>query len=420
MAVRLCYEAKPTAMSIQSILTTIFARISVKHKWQADFLRELHELIFSIQGRLTFENLARYSHFAESTFRRNYKKFFDWLDFNWQMFLLYRSTDEGCVIAAIDCSYIPKAGKSTYGLDKFFSGAAGRAKKGLEISLLCLIETPTGKAWTIDVSQTPAGLSAKEGKINEQTRVGHYMDQLKKVQPKLQNLVKYVVADGFYAKTKVFDTVDQTDQHLITKLRPDSNLRYIYQGEQTGKQGRPKEYAGKVNWKDLDLKRWEYVGADEKYEYLEIYTQTLNSPRFKRNLRIVMVVNTKSNKYILLACTDLKLDARTILHFYQLRFKIEFLFRDAKQFCGLTHCQARSKEALDFHFNMSLAAVNIAQVKLQLDPAIKSMNVFVRKAYNQRLIKWLFLQLSSEVEFDLNNSKVQRAISFGTLNYSSA
>lgn len=420
MAVRLCYEAKPTAMSIQGILTTIFVRISVKHKWQADFLRELYELIFSIQGRLTFENLARYSTFAESTFRRNYKKFFDWLDFNWQTFLLYRTTNEGAIIAAIDCSYIPKAGKATYGLDKFFSGAAGRAKKGLEISLLCLIETANGKAWTIDVSQTPPGLSAKEGQTSERTRVDHYMDQLNKVHSKLQGIVKYIVADGFYAKVKVFNTVEQTGQHLITKLRPDSNLRYLYQGGQTGKQGRPKEYAGKVNWKNLDLNRWEYVGRDDKYEYLEIYTQILNSPRFKRNLRVVMVVNTKSKKYILLACTDLKLDARTILHYYQLRFKIEFLFRDAKQFCGLTHCQARSKEALDFHFNMSLAAVNLAQVKLQLDPAMKSMNVFVRTAYNQRLVEWLFSQLSSEVEFDLNHPKVKKAIALGTLNYSSA
>lgn len=159
------------------------------------------------------------------------------------------------------------------------------------------------------------------------------------------------------------------------------------------------------------------MGKDEKYEYLEIYTQILNSPHFDRNFRIVMLVNKRTSKYILLAC-DLKLDARTIVHYYQLRFKIEFLFRDAKQFCGLTHCQARSKEALDFHFNMSLAAVNLAQLKMELNPAVKSMNGFVRRAYNQRLVKWLFSQLSSEAEFQLNHPKVQQAIKLGTLNYS--
>lgn len=44
-------QQKPTAMSIQGILTTIFARISVKHKWQSDFLYEMFDLIFSVQGR---------------------------------------------------------------------------------------------------------------------------------------------------------------------------------------------------------------------------------------------------------------------------------------------------------------------------------------------------------------------------------
>lgn len=404
-------------MSIKKILTTIIARISVQHKWQSNFLGEIFELIFSIQGRLTFENLARYSHMSERTFRRNYKKFFDWLDFNWQLIELYAQIDQGAVIAAIDCSYIPKAGKATYGLDKFFSSIAGRAKKGLEISLLCLINTKDEKAWALDVSQTPAGLSTKQDDPDAQTRVDHYMDQLKKAHLPLRG-IKYIVADGFYAKNKVFKTIDELGKSLITKLRPDANLRYLYHGPRTGKQGRPTQYDGKVDWKNLDLNKWEYIGTDDKYDYLEIYTQVLNAPRFKRNFRVVMVVNTKTNKYILLACTDINLDARTILKYYQLRFKIEFLFRDAKQFCGLTHCQARSKEALHFHFNLSLAAVNVAQVKLNCDPAIKSMNVLVRKAYNQRLVEWLFSQLSSKAEFNLNHPEVKRAIALGASNYS--
>jgi hypothetical protein len=38
---------------------------------------------------------------------------------------------------------------------------------------------------------------------------------------------------------------------------------------------------------------------------------------------------------------------------YRLRFQIEFLYRDAKQFTGLNDCQARSPSKLNFH-NMSL------------------------------------------------------------------
>ncbi len=44
---------------------------------------------------------------------------------------------------------------------------------------------------------------------------------------------------------------------------------------------------------------------------------------------------------------------------YRARFQIEFIFRDAKQFTGLTDCQARKKESLNFHFNASLSTLNL-------------------------------------------------------------
>ncbi len=43
----------------------------------------------------------------------------------------------------------------------------------------------------------------------------------------------------------------------------------------------------------------------------------------------------------------------------------EFIFRDAKQFTGLCDCQSRQQQSLDFHFNASLAALNIAKLKQQ-------------------------------------------------------
>ena len=103
--------------SIKKILASIFVRIDVKHKWQKDFLLELFGLIYSIQGRINFENLARYSALNECTFRRNFSKFFEWLDFNLQLMYLGGLSFSNPVIAAIDCSFICKAGKATFGLD---------------------------------------------------------------------------------------------------------------------------------------------------------------------------------------------------------------------------------------------------------------------------------------------------------------
>ena len=402
-------------MSIKKTLDSIFARISVTHKWQQDFLLELFELIFSIQGRVNYSNLARYSKYNESTFRRNFKKLFDWLNFNLQIMYLagLRLTDQ--VIAVIDCSYLPKAGKKTFGLDYFFSGTAGRNKKGLEISLLSLIDVVREKAWALDVVQTPPKLSQKEGEFGEYTRIDYYLEQVLDLLPTLKQ-IRYFVADGFYAKKKVFATLSDHGKHLITKLRPDANLRFLFKGvHPKDKKGRKTEYAEKVDWEQLDLRKWQSIGLDFKYEHLKIYSQILNSPHFKRNFRVVLLINTKTNKYVLLACTDLNLCARTIVKYYQLRFKIEFLFRDAKQFTGLTHCQARDEQSLDFHFNMSLAAINLMQLHMILDSTTTSMNSFVRKAYNSKLLDWLFSQLSSEAKFYLNPRQLKTVLNFGCL-----
>jgi Transposase DDE domain len=72
-----------------------------------------------------------------------------------------------------------------------------------------------------------------------------------------------------------------------------------------------------------------------------------------------------------------------ILTYYQLRFQIEFIFRDAKQFTGLTHCQAQSDEKLDFHFNLSLAALNVVNVQKILDSNALSINNLARRSYNE-------------------------------------
>ena len=41
---------------------------------------------------------------------------------------------------------------------------------------------------------------------------------------------------------------------------------------------------------------------------------------------------------------------------------VEYLYRDTKQFTGLTHCQSRKRASLDFAFNMSLSSTNVARL----------------------------------------------------------
>ena len=400
-------------MRTQKVLECIFDKMTEVGKCQRKFLQEIFILIFSIQGRLTFINMSRYSHLNESTIRRHYTKFFDWMKFNLLLMQQGGLVLSASVIGAMDCSYVPKAGKHTYGLDRFWSGVAGRAKQGLEVSLLALIDTLSGSTWSLYAEQTPAGFSQSEGGQDEYTRLDAYLTHWKACLSKLK-AIQYFVADGFYAKMKVFAAFDEAGKHLITKLRADANLRYLYQGEHPqGKRGRKQKYDGKVDYSYLS--RWHFIGSDQKYAHLKIYTLVLNSVRFKRNLRIVLLHNTQSNKYVLLACSDITLEARMIVHFYQLRFQIEFLFRDAKQFAGFNHCQARDANKLHFHFNLSLAAINLARLEIKEQNDTRSLNDLSRKAYNQRFLTWLFDKLSLKAQFDLNQKRCKQAILYGLI-----
>ncbi len=108
------------------------ANISHTDKWQRDFLVELFKALFRRQGRFNFENLTHYSKFTESTHRRQFSKYLDWFNLN-NSFVDF---NRGVHIGVIDCSFICKSGKQTFGLDKFWSGVASKAKQILEMSVL--------------------------------------------------------------------------------------------------------------------------------------------------------------------------------------------------------------------------------------------------------------------------------------------
>jgi hypothetical protein len=92
-----------------------------------------------------------------------------------------------------------------------------------------------------------------------------------------------------------------------------------------------------------------------------------------------------------------KLPTITTCGFNRVAGAIELLFRDAKQFTGLTHCQARSEDKLDYHFNASLSGVNVARLLLAQDESLhQSMNALVRRQTGEHIWQLLYSQLSPE------------------------
>lgn len=195
---------------------------------------------------------------------------------------------------------------------------------------------------------------------DEATRVDGYLDHLQQDRASLPPQVRYLVADGYYSKTKYINGIAELGLHQIGKLRRDANLRWRYDGEQKPR-GRPRCYDGKVCLDDVT--RFTFV--QEQEDGTRVYTAVVNSVQFKRDLRIVYLVKPVGNKVktALLFSTDTSLDAETLIAYYKARFQIEFLFRDAKQFLGLNDCQARQAKALHFHFNASMTALNLLKLE---------------------------------------------------------
>jgi hypothetical protein len=97
--------------------------------------------------------------------------------------------------------------------------------------------------------------------------------------------------------------------------------------------------------------------------YLVIKKQRINSFLPQTNLSVsCFYKNGKEVARKLYFSTDLKMDGMKIVSYYRSRFQIEFLYRDAKQHCGLEDCQARSKNKLNFHFNAVISTVNSAKI----------------------------------------------------------
>ena len=398
---------------MEQIITNLLEKMTGVAKPQKKFLVTLFLTILLMRGKVNFRNMSRYSHLSEETYSRQFRKPFDFAEFNKQLIEdIVPSHHEK--ITVLDCSFITKSGKETYGLGFFYDSSHDQAAKGLEVSNLAVIDVTDNTGYSLSSWQTPpqeeieglvAGQRSAQGDGQQQqdeiTRVDFYAQHLRRDVIYLPDDVKYLVVDGYYAKIKFVNAVDEVDLNTIGKLRHDANLRYLYDGPQK-KFGARRKYDGKVKFDDLS--RLEYVG--EVANDIHLYTAVVNNVNLKRNIRLVYVLNLRNkNKpgYALLFSTDPELDAKTIYRYYKARFQIEFIFRDAKQFTGLNDCQARCKESLDFHFNASLTALNLAKVDayLSFDYNLDTpFSMITQKMvyFNEHLLQKVF----SSLGFDLN------------------
>jgi len=225
-------------------------------------------------------------------------------------------------------------------------------------------------------------------------------------------------ANELSRKIKWVEGVTNLKLEAIGKLRRDANLRYPNQEEYPGR-GRPRKYGKKVDLTDYSS----FQLVTQLSNGITLYTTVVWSINLKRQIRVVYLLNNSaSSSYAVLFCTHLELDAYSIYLYYKSRFQIEFLFRDSKQFTGLADCyakryplgQARDLTKLDFHFNASLTALNLAKLDALQQHNCSTNLVFSMASYKRRALNYHLLERFID-KLDLNPTLIKSHPNYSNL-----
>jgi hypothetical protein len=268
-------------------------------------------------------------------------------------------------------------------------------KKGWKRQLCALICEKQNASFVLTVDQTEPNLVEKEAD-GKQTRIDFYAGQVEKVAPQIIAYTRVGLFDGYYAKEKFVRRMSKLGFTVISRLRTDANLKYLYTGKQKAK-GRPRKYEGKVDFTDLSCLAETTVKVAEKE--IKLFSGVVFSVSLKRKIKLVVV--RYGSKTVNLFSTDLQMSASEIFFFYRSRFTIEFLIRDAKGSGGLNDCQARDNQAIEFHWNTALTSVNLARAMSQSEQVASEKKPFSMKSikqqfFNENLLKLFISKLGLE------------------------
>lgn len=174
----------------------------------------------------------------------------------------------------------------------FYDSSHNRPARCLEFSELAVVDGDYGTASPLSMAQPPDTATIARLRGPEGRRIDGYLQHLRQERSLLPPEVHYLTAEGDYAKQTFVDGVCEVDLHLMSNLRHDANLRYLYTGPQQ-RRGRPKRYDGNVNL--TDLRRLTPIPRSDD---VTLYTAVVNSVRLRRDIRFVYVCKRQGKKLL--------------------------------------------------------------------------------------------------------------------------
>ena len=291
-----------------------------------------------IPRKINFLQLGRNGTRSEQCYRQTFERQVDWMEFNlWMSAFNFRHGSRRMGIA-IDPSYIPKAGKQPPHIGTFWSGCAGAVKRGLEILGIGLIGVDLHECMMLRAVQTALEKGCEK---DEMTLYQWYAKVLHDYRDKLQRASRHIVGDAAFSKRTFVDLILPDGFHLVSRLRSDAVLRYVWEGGPTGRRGRPRVKGDKIDFSNLDKSMMRKLDIDP--EDGEAYALKAHCKSLGRVVSLAIHIMPKGGHKLYFS-TDENMPGKHVIEYYRTRFQIEFNFRDAKQFTGLTDSQARSSE----------------------------------------------------------------------------
>ena len=386
------------------------------------------EATLAMTGRVTMLGMSRWAEKGGSyrTIQRFFNGTYDWSKLRWALIRHHPGIKGtgGIWLIAGDEVVVTKSGKQTHGLAKFYSSLQKQPVAGLCFLNLSLVNVGTRQSYPLVAEQlvrdeaketAPKAVQkkAKNGKAGRpkgsknknRSEVGFSAFQLQ-LQGCIQQALlllgcdirpSYFLYDGALGNNAGLQLVKQKGLHLISKLRHDSKLYFQYAGPYAGR-GAPQKYGDRVTVEKL-ADQYLCLKTVEKNIETCFYQVQARHRHFPDLLNVVVIVKTnlktsKSAKALLFS-DDLELAYDKLVDYYRLRFRIEFNFRDAKQYWGLEDFMNIKEGQVGNAANFSLFMVTCSQLLL---PQIKGLDndsildlktVFRARKYTRRIINSL-------------------------------
>jgi putative transposase len=381
-------------------------------------LRRLSRIIFAVfamTGRVTMLGISRWAGTGGSyrTIQRWFYTTIPWAQVLVCFFRQHLFQANATYILAGDEVVVTKAGKHTFGLDRFFSGLLQKVVPSLAFFTLSLVNTadytsspiaveqvvrskPVSAPPSPPVSQSPRG-KAKPGRPrgsrNKNKAEVTLTPELQQIQTMLQALllklagwlaVTYVALDGHFGNNNALQMVRQCELHLLSKLRVDAALYFPYTGPQA-RRGTRRKYGVRVDYRHIPAPYLKQTTVAEGVETCT-YQATLLHAEFAQALNVVVIVKTNLQTqawaHVILFSSDLTLAWDKLVEYYRLRFQIEFNFRDAKQYWGLEDFMTITATAVTNAANLAFFLGNVAECsRRKICPDAATFSVLDLKAY---------------------------------------